>query len=321
MMSQSTTNPPQTQSQNIEMTCFKAVFNPGNSYTKIAVCGKETLLSDRGLLFNPGIFDGDPFVIDGRSGSRGCAREPWVMSTAGERPITVEGGNGKIDFCLPLFIGEMWDSMAESCEAEIYVLCHDPARMAELVRANMQGVFNVTRGSQRKRIEIKVAAVAREGYGFSSLMSPNGVNLLLDGGGGTVIATRHENGRVPVVGGVTVLDNFGNAGLISFLLANNYNGFLGGTPSRESVRRFLHKPKMCKEYTDALDKYANALAYQIRRTPGILSNVDRVFWVGGMAKNKALTAALKRVGLPGFTTVANPQTADVEGVLLAKFGG
>lgn len=319
---QSTSSPPQLSLQpNTLMTSVRGVFNPGNSHTKLAIAGRETIVSPLGLLFSPDTIDGAIYSIDGRSGDRSQSRQPWAMSNAGEKPVTVDGGIGKVEFCLPLFLGEAWNLMAENCEVELYVLCHDPQRMAAGIRANMQGVFNVSRDSEKKRIEIKVSGVAREGYGFKSMISTNGVDVLLDGGGGTVIATRHENGRVPAVGGVAVLDGFGSQGLVNFLMNNNYDGFLGNA-THDSVRRYMLKGgKPCPEYARALDAYVAAMMNQIRRTPGIFTGADRVIWCGGMAKNKALTAALKRLGLPGFTVAANPQTADVDGVLLAKFGG
>jgi hypothetical protein len=319
-MTNQTTTLNQPIVSNGNLTNIKCVLNLGNDYTKIAIVGQDTIVDGRGVIFSPDSFDGVPFEISARGGSRNEVRQPWLLATGGQKPMTVAGGDGKATYALPSLVGQLWHLLGNDCEIDVFVLCHDPAKLANGIRANLDGVFTIAHGGLKKRLEIRVSGVAREGYGLRKMIG-DGVAVTVDGGGGTCIFTRYVDGRIPAPMGCTVLDGFGSIGLVNHLLNNNFDSYLGNHPTATSVRRFMTKATSpLPQYAVAMDSYVAMLLNELAiHNPGIFNNADRIIWCGGLAKNRALTAAFKRVGLPGFAVASNPQTADVDGVLAIKF--
>lgn len=322
---QSTSSPPQLNPPPTIMSriCTKVILNCGNAATKIAIHGGDTIVSDRGLIFNPDPLDGPAFTVDARGGARGENRPPWRMARGGKRPYHLPNGDGKAEYALPILIGELWPQLEEDNEIELYVLCHDPAKLSAGIRANLEGVFTVAFDGVRKRVSIKVLGVAREGFGLKSAIGETGTVITVDGGGGTIILTRHEFGQVPRKGGVVVMDDWGMGGLIAYLKNHNYDNWLGNRPTPASIHAYLSKPpkSASPHYQATVDGYVDELMAAIADQSFSLSEgVDRVLLIGGMAGIKAWRESFKRLGLPGLSVAKNPQTADVDGVLISKFG-
>lgn len=296
-------------------TKLKIVVNLGNANTKLAWVKDGVIVTRkvRSGILPARDFDMDRFTLN-RLGDSGKPRtdydyNPWVMAPEGDRPSGVD--NGKAVYALQLFIGAAWDLIADGCTIDLHLLVHAPGALRGLLSKALSRQHDCTRGGDRKRFQINVESVAKEGLGLAGI-DPNQDILILDFGGDTLIPTRFNRGRTSRELLGNAITQYGTSGLIRRLIEFAPNA-IGPNPIESHCIKAIENNRLGNEADVViLDFWRDAIAAAKRQNLDLFRGTDAVYLAGGLARLKRFVAIAKNDELAP-KPILNAQMADVEG--------